>query len=137
MTDQRAYFKKWYAEHKTELAERRKARYAADPEYRETVLARGQARRGRLREAKAVPEDYIGHQDAAAMLGVSDYVLRYWRTREYYPDPIRLYGRVYFTIEQVHRLVPLRNVLKAYGRSDRIGTSELEDVVNLIYMNWN
>jgi phosphopentomutase len=98
------YFQNWYAENKEKLAERRAARYRADPEMRRR--AQETSRRSRLRKqgkdldlGPAPPSRSfrkVGDEivevfkigKVADMIGRSAQTIRMWEAREQIPKPI-------------------------------------------------
>jgi hypothetical protein len=137
MADKKQYFQTWYQKHKQELSEKRKKRYQTDSAYRE---ARKSAHRlyQQLKRA-TVPEDHsITFNQAAEKLGVTPWRLRWWLGRDYFPSPAKICGKLWFTDAQVQLIASLRDQLNSSGpRISRAKKLELENLVNLIYANWN
>ena len=71
-------------------------------------------------------------------LGVTVWVLREWRRKNYFPEPYRRDGRLWFTSRQVQWLEQRPAVFVQHGSrvTDSHQKSELEDCGQLIYVNW-
>ena len=126
-------FGRWYSSNKDALNARRRTKYHSDPAYREKV--KEQVNNGRKRVVpESAPESHPHtFEEAAALLGVSQYSLRDWRRRGYFPEPFRKNQRFYFSNEQLSLLGKLQVFLKDAGarRPD-----DLETMKNLMHLNW-
>lgn len=126
----------WYAKNKNRLAEKRAKRYREDAAYREAALGRSRAQR----KAKKVPVAYehsVAFNDAANLLGVTVWVAREWRRKNYFPEPHRRDGRLWFKPAQVQWLRRLKQFFDQHGaRVTNATRPELEGVVSLVYANW-
>lgn len=130
-------FKEWYAENKQAVSQKRKERYQNDPEYRQKVLARAAAHREKT-GGESIPHGYSKcFADAAEHLGITLWQLRWWREKNYFPEPHDHQGKKWFTENQLALIGQLQSFLSGAGR--RINRSErenLESLISLIYGNW-
>lgn len=128
-------YQRWYKKHAAELAEKRKKKYAEDPAYRERV--KGHTAKTRAKQKQASPErpsEYTYSQnEVAEALGVSTFVLRSWRSRDYYPMPFQHGGKYYFKESQIELLKKLQEVFKESRRPD---STDLQNAVSSVYANW-
>jgi len=126
----------WYAKNRTRLSEKRAKRYREDAGYRAAALERSRQQR----EAKKTPvtDGYtVSFNDAAQTLGITVWVLREWRRKNYFPEPHRRDGRLWFSPAQVKLIGKVRQFFDQRGhRVTQANRSDLEDVVNLVYSNW-
>lgn len=130
-------YEAWYAKNKQRLLAKRAKRYQEDPSYRAAALER--SRRQRVKKPVKVSSDphSVSFNDAAQTLGVTVWVLREWRRKNYFPEPHRRDGRLWFTPAQVQRLRQVREFFVQHGArvTDTI-RPKLDDVVGLVYSNW-
>jgi hypothetical protein len=126
----------WYAENKSRLSEKRAKRYKEDKQYREAALRRSRAQR--TTKQSTVTDGYtIAFNVMANHLGVTVWVLREWRRKNYFPEPEHRDGRLWFKPEHAQLLVKLRSFFSEHGvRVSESMRSQLEDVVRLVYANW-
>jgi MerR HTH family regulatory protein len=129
-------FKRWYKAHKLELAAKRKHKYDTDPEYKQKVKDSANAHRAAKKAAaRTRPEGYdVTQAKAAEELGITEYLLRAWAERGWYPQPLESKGRKYFTMGQVQLLKALVNyITEVKGKSD----SDVFKSINAnIFSNW-
>ena len=130
-------FKKWYANNKAALAEKRKAKYLADPAYRESIKARAQVRRA-ARASELRPEGYsLNMAQVADSLELTIWALREWRKKSYFPEPKEHHGRRWFTRRQLVLLRSLKEYLDTKGRRlSRADKLEMDDLISFVHMNW-
>ena len=130
----------WYAKNKKRLSEKRAKRYQEDAAYREAALARSrQQRQAKKAEAGPVVNDphTVSFTEAADDLGVTVWVLREWRRKNYFPEPHRRDGRLWFSPAQVVALRQLRQFFDLHGaRVTEALKPQLESVIGLTYANW-
>src|SRR5438270_219129 len=112
-------YQKWYREHKQQLSQQRKQRYAEDAEYRKQRLeASRRYRRGE--RTLPVPADApISLAQAAERIDIGTSTLREWRRKEVFkqklvPEAKYYKGRVWFTEKQVELLKPLKEFFRKY-----------------------
>lgn len=127
----------WYAKNKHRLSEKRAKRYREDASYRQAALERSR----KQRDKKVVPVSTDPHSvsftDAAQILGVTVWVLREWRRKNYFPEPYRKDGRLWFTPLQVQWLRTIHEFFVQNGvRVTEATRGKLEDVTSLVYSNW-
>lgn len=132
-------FKDWYDRGgKERLAEKRKARYKADPEYRAKAKQSAKVYRGKTRDAQ--PEAYsVEFSDAAARLAISTATLRAWARKGWYPAPL-VYGRhLWFTEQQVEYLQSIAGFLNQHKHDLKNEAIRLDfDIkVQLVHLNWS
>lgn len=130
-------FARWYEANKVTLAATRKAKYDSDPVYRAKIIAASQAAR-MAKRGVVVPEGYIHHMtDAAEVLDITIWTLREWRKKNYFPEPKFYNGRLWFTGNQLQQLQALKGFFARRGRRmSEAAKPALEDLVSLIYANW-
>jgi hypothetical protein len=133
-------FKKWYSKHKVEFAEKRKTRYETDPVYRQKALDRAHVYRKTVRQAALPPPSQYTYTALALCeeLDVPYNTMRAWRFRKLFPSPFKYRGLTYFTDAQALLLVKLQRFLMKYPRRrSPEADKKLQDLVALIYANWN
>jgi hypothetical protein len=130
-------FGKWYEKNKQSLSEKRKQRYNSDPAYRATQLER-KRKQDEAKKSLRVPIDPIYTHTVAELataVGVSEWTIRDWRAKGYYPSPY-MHGRAhYFTDAQVNILTDFKEFLSG-GSGVHRTAMEVSDKVSLIYLNW-
>jgi predicted NAD-dependent protein-ADP-ribosyltransferase YbiA (DUF1768 family) len=127
-------FERWYQRHGSEFNQSRRTRYANDPLYRERVLATSARARANRRKNRVVqkPAAYsINLAEAASQLGVTVWSLRSWRNNQYFPDPLRCSGEVWFTAHQIVLIGRIRDFLDA-RHIRKISASDRKDMQPLI-----
>jgi hypothetical protein len=128
----------WYAENRARLSSKRAKRYREDPAYRSAALARSrQQRENKKQETVIVDGPTISFSDAAQALNITVWVLREWRRKNYFPEPFRRDGRLWFSHEQVELLKKLQLFFFEHGgRVTESKKPALEGVIGLVYANW-
>lgn len=127
----------WYAKNKSRLSEKRARRYREDTAYREAALERSRKQR-ETKKVTVKDDNWVSFNDAAVGLGITVWVLREWRRKDYFPEPARRQGRLWFTPPQVQLLQRLHEFFVAHGvRVTEANRQALEEVVSLIYANWS
>lgn len=126
----------WYAKNRARLSEKRAKRYREDASYRAAALERSRQQR---ETKKPVTTDVhaVSFSDAAQTLNVTVWVLREWRRKNYFPEPHRRDGKLWFTSEQVLLLKKLQQFF--YEQGSRVTEAKkpaLESVIGLVYANW-
>jgi hypothetical protein len=126
----------WYQKNKARLSEKRAKRYREDASYRAAALERSRLQREANRTEVTTPHT-VSFMDAATEIGVTVWVLREWRRKNYFPEPLRRDGRLWFTPTQVDLLRGLREFFDTHGtRVTNALRPKLEDTTSLIYSNW-
>lgn len=126
----------WYAQNKGRLSEKRAKRYRDDPDYRQAALKRSENQR--LGKKTPVTDGHtIAFADAANQLGITVWVLREWRKKDYFPEPFRRDGRLWFSHGQVDLLQRIQQFFLDHGvRVNEAKRNQLQNVVSLTYANW-
>ena len=128
-------YRQWYEKNKKTLSDKRKEKYVTNPEYRKKCLERNR----KQNQAKVPPVNgyTIDIESAAEQIGVSVWVLRDWRKKGYFPDPVSRSGKLWFTEHQITLLQKLKTswhqiaFASHYRKEDR-----LKELGNLIDTNW-
>jgi hypothetical protein len=130
-------FRHWYAKNKEQLSEKRKQRYAQDPEYRQRALEASRRRRRGEVTLRTSPDDApISFREAAKRIGVSVSTLSSWRTKQYFPAPMLHGGRLWFAERQVCVLKNLKE--KVHGqRRWYMKTDRFKQVITYVRDNWD
>jgi hypothetical protein len=135
-----ATYKKWYEQHKEEIAAKRKKKYAENAEYREQrVEASRRYRRGeRTTPGRAAPPDApISFKQAAKQLGRKRSTLQGWCRLTYFPTPKLHKGAYWFTEHQVTLLEKLKECLDIHGkRRGYIDYARMKEVRAFVAANW-
>jgi hypothetical protein len=132
-------FKRWYEKNKQALAEKRKARYRNDPEYRAKALENRKKQIARTPKVRdALPESYkynlVGMSEK---LNVSIWRLRDWRGKDYFPEPYKHGRELWFTDHQALLLGDLGKFFQNHnGRITKTNEDELQELVGFIAVNW-
>lgn len=130
----------WYAKNKARLSEKRAKRYREDATYRAAALERSRLQRDSKKPAPVSEETDlypVSFTDAADDVGVTVWVLREWRRKNYFPEPHRRNGRLWFSVGQVQQLRTLQQFFEKHGaRVTEAIRPELENLISLIYANW-
>jgi hypothetical protein len=128
-------YKEWYEKNKSTLSQKRAEKYRADPEYRSKALRRSKEQRSRRVPLPPPPDGgyTIAFVDAAKDIGISHWTLRDWRTRNYFPEPKKRLGKLWFNQQQLALLHMLKGFFDAYSNKDKEG---LENMKATIYANW-
>jgi hypothetical protein len=132
-------FREWYAKNKEQLSEKRKQRYAQDPEYRERAMEASRKYRHDQSTPIVPPSDApISFAEAADRIGRHVSTLHEWRRKKYFPEPKHYSSRLWFGEGQVLLLTKLKEFLRANGRKPRsIKLERLKKVVAFIEVNWD
>jgi predicted alpha-1,6-mannanase (GH76 family) len=126
----------WYQKNKTRLSEKRAKRYREDAAYRAAALKRSRAQRS-VKKEPVTDKHTVSFNDAAQDLNVTVWVLREWRRKNYFPEPHRRDGRLWFSPYQVELLRKVGQFFDQYGaRLSEARRPELESLVSLTYANW-
>lgn len=126
----------WYEKNKTRLSAKRALRYKTDTLYREAALRRSRAQRT-LKQITVTDGHTVAFNEMANHLGITVWVLREWRRKNYFPEPEHRDGRLWFRPEQAQLLRRLQGFFSIHGvRVSESLKSKLEDVVRLVYANW-
>lgn len=128
----------WYEANKQRLSEKRAKRYREDPEYREKAIARAKAQRAQTKKKEPVTDGYtVSFRQMAEQLGVTVWVLREWRRKNYFPEPHLRDSWLWFKPEHVGLLNRLKLFFEQNGHRVSDATrGALDDLVSLIYVNW-
>lgn len=127
----------WYAKNKQRLSEKRAKRYAEDAGYREAALKRSRAQR--KKKVVTFPADgyTVSFAHMADQLGVTTWVLREWRRKNYFPEPRHRDHRLWFTPDQAMLLRRLKTFFDDHGvRVSESKREALTSVTALVYANW-
>jgi hypothetical protein len=136
--DKATAYAKWYDANKEKLAEKRKARYASDPEYRKKAYENRKVQLAKNRVSHELPVQYTTtFSEAAKELDVSIWKFRHWRAHSYFPEPYQYGKSLYFTDHQIDQLQQLSDFLAHYPRLPASAKEPLAELVALIYSNWN
>jgi hypothetical protein len=134
-------FERWYETHKKTFNNARRTKYKQDAAYRARVLATSQKSRAARRKAEGLvkPAEYAHNlAQTADLLGVSVGTLRNWRTNQYFPEPLRFGGEVWFKPHQVVLLDKIGDFLTS-NNIRRINAAQkvaLDGIVQGIHNNW-
>jgi hypothetical protein len=128
----------WYAKNKQRLSEKRAKRYREDAAYRAAALERSRHQRETKKPEPVVTLGYtVSFTNAAEDVGVTVWVLREWRRKNYFPEPHHREGRLWFSPHQVQLLRRIKHVFDQHGpRVAEAFRPEVESIVNLVYANW-
>jgi hypothetical protein len=132
-------FCRWYEknENKQRLSEKRKKRYAEDPEYRQRALEASRRRRQGKPNLPRPADAQISFAEAAERTGRSVPTLHVWRRKKYFPEPKHYGGRLCFNENQVLQLTKLKEVIRVYrNRRGNVKRGALKEAVSLIAANW-
>jgi hypothetical protein len=128
-------FAKWYAKNKERLSDKRKKRYAEDPEYRQRALENSRRRRRGESSLPTLPEGLISFTEAAERIGVGLSTLHEWRREEYFPEPKQHNGCLWFSQKQVLLLKDLKD--RVYGkRRWYMKLDRFKEVIKYTFANW-
>ena len=126
----------WYAKNKARLSEKRAKRYREDPAYRSAALERSRQQR-ETKKVETTDVHSVSFNDAAQALSVTVWVLREWRRKNYFPEPTRRDGKLWFSHAQVQLLMKLQKFFFEQGaRVTEAKRPALENVIGLVYANW-
>ena len=130
-------FQRWYGKKKQWHSEKRKKRYAEDPEYRQRALEASRRYRRGERTLPTLPDDaQIPFAQAAQAIGVSDSTLQTWRSKKYFPEPKHHNGHLWFSEKQVLLLKDLKD--RIYGkRRWYMKWDRFKEVLASIWANWD
>jgi len=130
-------FKKWYATHSGELAEKRKKKYREDIQYREQVKARSAERRALIRGPDKLYGYDLTFERVAEDIGVTVFQLREWRRQGDFPEPYSHGGKFWFSAAQVSLLARLAEFRQGHPRIGHRTAAEFDDLKSLILVNWS
>lgn len=126
----------WYAKNKIRLSEKRAKRYREDPEYREAALRRSREQRQKSK-TPVVDGATVPFKAMADALGVTPWVLREWRRKDYFPEPSHRDGRLWFKPEHEVLLQRLVAFFAEHGpRVDATARELLGPVTAYVFANW-
>jgi len=133
-------FRKWYEPNRERLSQKRKKRYAEDPEYRQRALEASKRYRGGERTLPKPPGAPISFAQAAELTGIGVSTLHEWRRKKCFPEPKKHHNRsLWFSEKQVGLLKNLKEFFRVYGKRrwnmtlDRLK----KEVVASISANWD
>lgn len=127
----------WYERNREAVSAARKKRYAEDPAFKKAAIARSRQYRLNKRVEPCPPGYEMNLEDLAEKLEVTIWVLRGWREKNYFPEPRMNARQLWFTSLQVQLIAGLAQFMKERGpRVSSADKSDLEDLVGLIYSNW-
>ena len=130
-------FGKWYEKHKQRLSEKRKKRYAQDPEYRQRALEASRRHRRGERTVPNPPGAPISFGQAAERTGIGVSTLHEWRKKKCFPEPKHHNRSLWFSEKQVLLLKHLKEFFRLNGRKPRkIKLDRLNQVIAFIFSNW-
>lgn len=135
-TSQQSAYQKWYEQNKKQLSDRRKARYASDPAYRQRALdnKKNQVQRAQS-ERQPLPTQYVYNLTQLAQeLGVSEWALRDWRNKGYYPTPHQHSRSLWFTEDQRGLMAKLAEHMAKESSRDK---DNLDDMISFVHANWS
>lgn len=131
---QSAAYAKWYAKNRAVLSERRKKRYAEDPDYRARILKSAADTRAVERGSDNAPDGYQWNQtEVCSRLGIYSADLKRWRDQEFIPEPVEAKNQLMFTEEQVQLLDKLAKYFALGGKKD---DAQRAAITTEIYANW-
>jgi hypothetical protein len=132
-------FREWYTKNKEQLSEKRKQRYAQDPEYRERAMEASRKYRHDQSTPIVPPSDApISFAEAADRIGRHVSTLHEWRRKKLFPKPKHYGGRLWFSEKQVLLLTKLKEVIRVYGnRRGKAKQHQLKEMVASIGANWD
>ena len=129
-------YRLWYEANKQWLSEKRRQRYASDAEFRAKAVER--SRKHVQAKVHPVTDGHtVSFESAAKQIGITIWVLRDWRRKGYFPDPVRRSGNLWFTEHQITLLQKLKTswhqivFTSHYQKEER-----LEELREVIESNW-
>lgn len=139
---QRKTYRKWYESNGSDYNQKRKDRYANDPEYRDRIKAQARETRERRKERGGVQETSVIRDGvevyrvsaAAELLGKSPDALRSWVRKGWVPENNEQVHRFY-TKAQIRLMQRLVDVIQKY-RYAKNYEDRLQKVVDTIHANW-
>ena len=139
---QRKTYRKWYESSGSDYNEKRKKRYANDPEYRARIKAQAKETRERRKERGGVQETSVMRDGvevyrvsaAAELLERSPDALRSWVRKGWVPESTGQVHRFY-TKAQIKLMRRLVEVITKY-RYAKNYEDRLQKVVEHIHANW-
>ena len=129
-------YRLWYETNKGRLSTKRRQRYSSDAEFRTKAVER--SRKRVQAKVQLVTDGYtVSFDSAAKKIGVSIWVLRDWRRKHYFPDPVRGWGDLWFTEHQITLLQKLRTSWhRIWFESRHLREERLEELREVIKSNW-
>lgn len=126
----------WYSQNKQRLCDKKARRYREDVAYREKALERSRSQREEKKDL--VTDGYtIPFNEMARQLGLTVWVLREWRKKDYFPEPCHREGRLWFKENHVKLLQSLNVFFREKGpRMVASKKDALDNVVGWVYSNW-
>lgn len=127
----------WYDANKDRLAKKKADKYRNDPVYREAAKKRSKEHNQQKHD---IPDDgfNISMNGVAEQLEVSIWVIREWRRKSYFPEPVCRLSRFWFNAKQVALLHELKMFFDKNGvRMAFLKREALDMVVGFVYANWN
>ncbi len=131
-------FRKWYEPNRERLSQKRKKRYAEDPEYRQRALEASKRYRGGERTLPKPPGAPISFAQAAELTGIGVSTLHEWRRKKCFPEPKHHNRGLWFSEKQVLLLKNLKEFFRVNGRKPRhIKLDRLKEVVASVCADWD
>jgi hypothetical protein len=147
------YTSEWWQENRKGVLEKRRERYATDPEYREKVRQavrdRRAAKRGEPREVPTIPTnsgDVVGvmSRDVLSETGLSYNQLRNYHKFGWLPEPLITKPRALYTANQIGLIKKLgdfcrdnRNWMRQpKSPTGQVIRKQLDGLVSEIYKDW-
>ena len=129
-------YRLWYETNKGRLSTKRRQRYSSDAEFRTKAVER--SRKRVQAKVQLVTDGYtVSFDSAAKKIGVSIWVLRDWRRKHYFPEPVRRSGELWFTEHQITLLQKLRTSWHQIAFTSHYQKEErLEELRESIKSNW-
>ena len=129
-------YRLWYEANKQWLSEKRRQRYASDAEFRAKAVER--SRKHVQAKVHPVTDGHtVSFESAAKQIGITIWVLRDWRRKGYFPDPVRRSGNLWFTEHQITLLQKLRTSWhRIWFESRHLREERLEELREVIKSNW-
>jgi hypothetical protein len=125
-------FGRWYDKNKPVFNLSRRERYKTDPEYKKRVLDAARKARDERRKQNPKPEAYTTTlQGAADALDITIWTLRNWRTNEYFPEPLKFNGELWFTDAQVKLLTRIKDYLDKRNIK-RLSVAQAEELYGIV-----
>lgn len=145
--EKRSPFSKWYESNKEKLAQKRAAKYKADPDYRQKALERSAKQRANNPRPKVTDERHFreinGQQVevfrigvVAARIGRDEQTIRLWEDKELIPKPTAPGKHRYYTQHQVALMRELAETI-GFSRYDAvIRRAAITEKSQFIHSQW-